>query len=75
MGELFDRHTQPAHDFDSIHAFRDFVAFGCFDLEQYDWEFLSAEEEKLRAYRQAQLSLDRNRQTTHSLERNGERPI
>ncbi|MEP4194114.1 MAG: hypothetical protein ABJL99_00600 [Aliishimia sp.] len=50
MDELFDRHLQPAHDFNSIHAFRDFIAFGCFDVEQDDLVLLNAKEEILRAY-------------------------
>lgn len=47
---LFDRYSHPAHDFDSIHALRDFIAFGRFDVEPEDWIFLNAKEEYLRAY-------------------------
>lgn len=50
MDVLFDRHPQAAHDFESIHTFRDFIAFGRFGVEPDDWIFLNAEEDRLRAY-------------------------
>ena len=50
MNELFDRYPDARHDFASIHAFRDYIAFGRFDVDQVDWVFLANEEGRAQSY-------------------------
>ena len=47
MDELYNRYTQPAHDFDSIEAFRNYTAFERFDVDSVDW-FILRNEDSMR---------------------------
>lgn len=44
MDELYNRYTQPAHDYDSIEAFRNYIAFERFDVDSDDWSLFHNED-------------------------------